>query len=194
METVTTSNSKITIIALGLLFLIPITINLGLNIILPKVAWQSFKNSENDFLKKNMPSYDEYQKMILSTDLQANPEKRVLLFKEYDEYQAKWRNSTILKKLQTEQNNQEQTRFIAFIVIILTLMIIINFITIPTITLSIMGSTLYLFIFELNDWTVVFNSPIKEGFLFGIPLPLVGIATSFICLVLTVYYAHKNQL
>ena len=185
------SNLKIDLIAIGMLFLIPITVNLGINFIYPKISWQTLHNSQQKFIEEHMPHYDAYTKMIKSSDINQEAEQQEL-FKEYNQYVTQWKKSDQYKDLKNEESKQQQFKFVALALIILLLLTLLNFVHFPTIAAALIGSILYLYISELNDWSFSFDAPITDGSLCNIPLPVIGIITSCICLSATLYYAHRK--
>lgn len=127
------SSLPLKLIALGLLFLIPITIDLGLSFFYPTANQQELKMQKS----KKQP--------------QELKNKRI--------------------------ENIKIKQFIS-IFLILLLILLINFITIPLVKCSIIGSILYLFIFKFSLYT--YHAPI-------------AIVISFICLLAIVYYAYQDQ-
>lgn len=188
MNQIIESNLKIKLIALGLLFILPITINLGIDFIYPKIRWETFQKTEEQFIERNMPNYDTFKKIKGTT----NNKRQASIFKEYNKYKNQWYKSEEYKELKNKNNHQKYLKHIILLFIIMILMIILNFINIPVITSSLIGSILYLFIFELNNWNPHFNAFAEET-LFHIPVPILGMLLSLFCTILILYYAHKDQ-
>lgn len=185
MNTIITKDFQIKLIAFGLLAIIPITINLGLSFLFPKTDWNTYRTLETEYIKNNMPNYDQYKKLKRDYNLSK---KESNLFSVHKEYVKKWQESQQYKNLKETDKQHDQYRFITLCFLIIALISTLIFIPIPIIHAAIIYATLFLFIFTLN----YFSPEISDSFVF-MPLAVLRILTSLICLLITLHIVYKNN-
>ena len=83
MNTIITKDFQIKLIAFGLLAIIPITINLGLSFLFPKTDWNTYRTLETEYIKNNMPNYDQYKKLKRDYNLSKKESNLFSVHKEY---------------------------------------------------------------------------------------------------------------
>lgn len=184
------SDSKLESISFALLFLIPITINLGIDFFYPAITWRDFNQAQEKFLKENIQGYNEndYKKLLYSNN--KNNDAKII---EYKEKVKEWQNSANYKNLKEQQAQQRQTKYFILLIITILLLSSLLFINIAIISSAILGSALALYIFEITELNANFYDPIKNGIFFKIPLPILGIITTLIGLIITTYVAYRDQ-
>lgn len=183
------SNFQIKLIALGLLFIIPITINLGINFLYPAITWQDFENTKENFLKKNIPNFDHdiYQKYKY-----AYPYEYEQNWDIYKEEIKKWENSQECEILKTKQNQQKKFKYLVILFFITSLTISLYYINIPILKCSILGTITYL-LFEIKYARPYYHSPVIQEYFLGIPIEAIELIIVGICLIFITYCAYQDQ-
>ena len=186
----TKSGLKLKLISLGLLFLIPITINLGIDFIYPAITWQDFEQAQEKFLKENIANFnhDNYQKYRYSY-----PEEHEEKWDEYKEPIKKWNNSDKHKQLKSQQEQQRKFKYLVILFCILLLTMLIHFIKMPILKCPILGVVTYFLLFEIEYVQPYYHTHVIEQYFLGISIELLGIITALICLLLLSYYAYQEQ-
>lgn len=184
------SNFQIQLIALGLLFIIPITVNLGIDFFYPAITWQDFEKAKEDFLKEKIPNFnpDMYEKYKY-----AYPDEHQLSWDMYKEETKKWNDSQEHQALKTKQNQQKKVQYLALLVYVILLTISLQFIKIPILKCPIIGTILYILLFEIQLKRPYYDSVGTEKYFLGIPLQILELITIFICLVLIIKHAYQDQ-
>ncbi|MBI2345090.1 hypothetical protein HYV10_03395 [Candidatus Dependentiae bacterium] len=183
------SGLSLRLISLGLLFMIPITINLGIDFFYPAITWQDFNQAEEQFFKKNNPDFnlEKYQKAQFYSPENKQEEN------EHKNREKQWRNSTEYKELKNKQNQQRKFKYLMILFFMLLLTISLRYIQMPILKCPIIGSITYFLLFELRYINPCCHTPIIQEYFLGIPIEIFEIAISLLSLILITYDAYQDQ-
>lgn len=162
-------------ISIGLFFIIPLTIQLGIEFLYPSISHETIHQAKMNYWKTEVSGYNK-------ENYNKNPDK----------YHDLWDSSDTYQKLQQEDFEQRKFYVLIINLFILLLSLISLIIKTPYIRTAFIGSVIIIAISNINFWDL-YNTNFDSVTFFNLPITLISILTLFISLITIMYMASRDK-